>query len=130
MGGGFYNEFSVHLWSEASAQVWTKLNKMVCTFKFVHYSHIKKKLYVPRLNFYGPPKSKVYNLKQNLDIEFQALDSKFHSALEPFSPFWWSVNETQPTLRGTVSLNFPRSAVLIGEKQKLGAVSINIFHHM
>ena len=85
---------------------------------------------MPRLNFYGPPKSKVYNLKQNLYIEFQALDSKFHSALEPFSPFWWSVNETQPTLRGTVSLNFPRSAVLIGEKQKLGAVSINIFHHM
>ena len=26
MGGGLESEFSVHLWSEASALVWTKLN--------------------------------------------------------------------------------------------------------
>ena len=25
-GGGLESEFSVHLWSEASAQVWTELN--------------------------------------------------------------------------------------------------------
>ena len=34
-GGGwwFENEFSVHLWSEASANVWTKLNNFKSSFK-------------------------------------------------------------------------------------------------